>query len=131
MTTLTESVYTGEFLVSEANNTLSREQVTLAPGLNLLSGTVLGRITDSDVYVPLDLLATDGSEQAAGVLYNNATTSSSGGDAVTIARQAEVDEQLLVLQSPNSHTARNCGLIGFLETTGDAGRDAEDTLLTI
>ena len=96
MTTLTESVYTGEFLVSEANNTLSREQVTLAPGLNLLSGTVLGRITDSDVYVPLDLLAADGSEQAAGVLYNNATTSSSGGDAVIIARQAEVDEQLLV-----------------------------------
>ena len=53
MTTLTEYVHTGEFLVSEANNTLSREQVELAPSLSLFSGTVLRKNTSTDVYTPL------------------------------------------------------------------------------
>ena len=39
--------------MSEANNTLSRKQVELAPSLNLFSGTVLGKNTSIDVYMPL------------------------------------------------------------------------------
>ncbi len=55
MPTLTESVHTGEFLVSEGNNTISREQIELAPSLTLQSGTVLGKNTATDVYRPLDV----------------------------------------------------------------------------
>jgi hypothetical protein len=44
MTTLTESLHAGGFMVSEADGTLSREQVTLKSGQNLLAGTVLGKL---------------------------------------------------------------------------------------
>jgi hypothetical protein len=43
MTTLTESTHAGEFLVSEANGTLSREVVTIAAGSGVIpAGMVLG-----------------------------------------------------------------------------------------
>ncbi len=96
MPTLTESVHTGEFLVSEGNNTLSREQIELAANLTLFSGTVLGKNTATDVYRPLDVDASDGSQMAAGLLYNNTTTGATGGEAVLIARSAEVDQSLLI-----------------------------------
>ncbi|MTI15141.1 head decoration protein [Sansalvadorimonas verongulae] len=96
MATLTESVHTGEFLVSEANNTLSREQVELAPSLMLYSGTVLGKNTATGIYSPVDPAADDGSQMAAGVLYNNTQTDATGGEAVLIARLAEVDASLLI-----------------------------------
>ena len=96
MATLTESVHTGEFLVSEANNTLSREQVELAPDLMLYAGTVLGKNTATDVYSPLAPDADDGRQMAAGALYNNTQTGATGGEAVLIARSAEVDGSLLI-----------------------------------
>lgn len=43
MTVLVEGFSTGAFLLSEANGGRSREQVTIASGRNLRSGTVLGR----------------------------------------------------------------------------------------
>ncbi|WP_281648974.1 head decoration protein [Parendozoicomonas sp. Alg238-R29] len=96
MATLKESVHTGEFLVSEGNNSISREQIELAPDLSLLSGTVLGKNTATNVYSPVLPEADDGSQMAAGILYNNATTYATGGEAVLIARSAEVDESLLI-----------------------------------
>jgi Bacteriophage lambda head decoration protein D len=44
-TTYAEGKYAGEFLISEANGTRSREQVTLALGNNLEAGAVVGEIT--------------------------------------------------------------------------------------
>ncbi len=52
MATRMESVHTGEFLVSEGNNSISREQIELGPDLTLLAGTVLGRNTATNVYSP-------------------------------------------------------------------------------
>ncbi len=95
MSTLTESVHTGEFLVSEGNNSISREQVELAPSQNLYAGTVLGKNTATNVYTPLDPAADDGSHMAAGILYNNTITGTTGGEAVLMARSAEVDSSLL------------------------------------
>lgn len=46
MTILTEGRHVGEFLVSEAEGTLSREEVTVTQaGAPIVSGTVLGKIT--------------------------------------------------------------------------------------
>ncbi len=46
MTTLTESTHAGEFIVSEANGTLSREAVTIAAGSGeIAAGMVLGKRT--------------------------------------------------------------------------------------
>ena len=96
MATLTESVRTGEFLVSESNNTQSREQVKLAPDMTLKAGTVLGKSSLDDTYWPLDVNAEDGSQQPAGILYRDTITDSNGGEAVIIAWGAEVDKQLLI-----------------------------------
>ena len=43
MPVMTESIHTGEFIVSEGNNNISRELIKLAPDLTLLPGTVLGK----------------------------------------------------------------------------------------
>ena len=96
MSVKTESVYTGEFLVSEGNNSISREQVTFAANLTMLPGTVVGKASADGVYSPLDPAAADGTETAAGVLYAGKVTDASGGDGVIIARLAEVVDSLLV-----------------------------------
>ncbi len=95
MATRMESVHTGEFLVSEGNDSISREQIELGPDLTLLAGTVLGRNTATNVYVLLDVDATDGSQMAAGILYSNIITDATGGESVAITRFAEVDQSLL------------------------------------
>lgn len=45
MTVLTEGRHAGEFLVSEAEGTRSREQIVIGSGADLVPGTVLGRVT--------------------------------------------------------------------------------------
>jgi len=47
MTTLTEGQHAGDFVVSEAVGSRSREQVTLVSGQNLSAGAVLGQITSA------------------------------------------------------------------------------------
>ena len=96
MPVMTEPVHAGEFIVSEGNNSISRELVELAPDLTLLPGTVLGKNTSTDVYASLDLNADTGLQLAAGVLWDHVSTDATGGEAVIIARLAEVDQELLV-----------------------------------
>ena len=96
MPVMTEPVHAGEFIVSEGNNSISRELVELAADLTLLPGTVLGKNTATAVYAPLDLAADDGQQMAAGVLWDHVTTSVTGAEGVIIARLAEVHQDLLV-----------------------------------
>lgn len=88
---LTQARKTGEFLLSEANGTLSREEVTIAAAASALAaGTVLGKITASGKYVAYNNGASDGTEVAAGVLYAAVPDSASDQKAVAIVRDAEV-----------------------------------------
>ena len=96
MPVMTEPVHTGEFIVSEGNNSISREKVELAANLTLLPGTVLGKNTATAVYGALDPAADTGLQMAAGVLWDHVTTDATGGEAVIIARLAEVHQDLLV-----------------------------------
>ena len=96
MSVKTESAYTGEFLVSEGNNRISREQVSFAASLTMEPGTVVAKATADGVYAPLDPAASDGTEVAAGILYAATSTGAAGGEAVIIARLAEVVDSLLV-----------------------------------
>ena len=95
MVVKTEPVHTGEFIVSEGNNSISREQVPLAADLALLPGTVLGK-NASDIYLPLNTAADDGTQVAAGILYSAVTTGATGSQGVIVARLAEVVESLLI-----------------------------------
>lgn len=54
MTTLTEGQHPGEFLVSEANGSLSREKVTLLDDEIVQAGQVLGQVTVGSVSAAAD-----------------------------------------------------------------------------
>jgi hypothetical protein len=63
-----ESNYLGDWLKFEEDNLYSRDEVTVASGQNLATGTVVGIITTSGKVTQLAPAANDGSENAAGVL---------------------------------------------------------------
>lgn len=96
MSNKTEGVHAGEFLLSEANGTRSREEVTLAAtASNLPAGQLLGKVTASGEYAPYSADATDGTEVAAAILFAPAGISTEAQRAAVIARDAEVVGRLL------------------------------------
>ncbi|MNF74567.1 hypothetical protein D3C84_566050 [compost metagenome] len=96
MTIKTEGFHAGEFLLSEANGTRSREEITLAAtGAVLPAGQVLGRVTASGHYAAYDPDATDGSEAAAAVLWAPVGISVNPQRSVGIVRDAELKRALL------------------------------------
>lgn len=113
MATMTEARRTGEFLISEASGTRSREEVTIAAAATaLVAGTVLGKITASGKYVAYANGAADGSEVAAGALYAAVADSAADQKAVIIARDAEVDGALLTgIDAPGTVDLTALGII--------------------
>ena len=91
MTVFTGKQHAGGFMVSEANNTRSREVVTILAGQVLDVGTVLGRVTASGKYVGYDNAAADGSETAAAILFDTVDATGADKKAVVIIRDAEVN----------------------------------------
>lgn len=70
MTTLTEGKHAGGFLIWEVLRDYTRETVTIASGAGKLApGTVLGKITTGGKYTGLAAGATNGSQNAAGILW--------------------------------------------------------------
>jgi len=70
MTTLTEGPHSGGFLVWEVLRDYTRETTTIASGAGKLApGTVLGKITTGGKYTGLAPAATNGSQNAAGILW--------------------------------------------------------------
>ena len=58
------------FLLAEASNLRSRDTVTVAvTGTAIASGTVMGKVTATGKYKPYNNGASDGTEVAAGILY--------------------------------------------------------------
>lgn len=98
------AVYTGEFLLSEANGTLSRDEVTIAAAAPAMAaGTLVGKITATGKYTAYNNGASDGTEVAAGILYAPVKDSASDQKAVIISRQAEVDGAMLTgLDAPGT-----------------------------
>jgi hypothetical protein len=90
MPLLNEGRYAGEFVVSEGNGRISRETITVLSGQNLAAAAVLGKVTASGKYKALAPAAVDGSEAAAGVLYDAVDASAADAEGVAIVRLAEV-----------------------------------------
>lgn len=89
MSTLVKPATSAQFIVSEANGYRSREDVTVdASGGALEAGTVLGIVTSSGKYVRHAHGASDGSEDAVGVLLNPIGAVEEA--ATVIVRDAEV-----------------------------------------
>lgn len=107
----TEGTYAGEFLVSEAAGTLSRETVTVVSGSGALAaGTVLSLVTASGKYAPYDNAGTDGTEVAAAILYRGIDATSADAKAVVVARLAEVNASELVWAAGVDAAGKTAGL---------------------
>ena len=120
MTTLSETLHEGGFIVSEANNTRSREQVTVSQGQVLGAGAVLGRLTASGEYVAYDNAAADGSESAAAILYGPVDATAADVVATAIVRDAEVNLGELDFGA-NDQVGIDAGIVD-LEALGIIGR---------
>lgn len=96
MTTKTNHLRAGAFIVSEGNGNISRDAVTIDgssayAGLHL-AGTVMGKLTVSGNWVPSPAGSTagDGADTAKGVLFDDVDTTDGDMPGVVIARDAEV-----------------------------------------
>jgi len=105
MSALTEGQHTGEYILSEAEGFLSRENVTVTipTATKLGAGLVLGKLTATGKYVPYDNAGGDGSDVAAAVLYDNLDNSAGVAPldvvAVVHIRDCEVRKGSLVWAS--------------------------------
>ena len=87
MTTLTEGKHAGGFLVWEVLRDYTRETVTIASGAGKLApGTVLGKITTGGKYTGLAPAATNGSQNAAGILWAGVNASAADTPGVVVLR---------------------------------------------
>ena len=87
MTILTEGPHHGGFLVWEVLRDYTRETVTLASGAGKLApGTVLGKITTGGKYTGLALTASNGSQNAAGLLWGVADATDADTPGVALIR---------------------------------------------
>ena len=91
-----EPARTGEFILSEANGARSRENITMAQGHALQPGTVLGIVSASGEYAPFNPTATDGTETAAGILYDEVDSTDGVVAAVAVVRDAEINGNHLI-----------------------------------
>jgi len=98
MTMLTEGKHTGGFLVWEVLRDYTRETVTIASGAGKLEpGTVLGRITTGGKYTSFAPGASNGSQNASGILWDSVDASAADAPAVILLRgPAIVNRQDLV-----------------------------------
>jgi len=93
---LSEGKYTGEFILTELDGTISRDTVTITvPAATLLKpGQVLGVLTIGGKYVPYDDANTDGSGTAKAINYapldNSGSVAPVDFEAVVIDFAAEV-----------------------------------------
>lgn len=87
MSILTETNHAGGFLVWEVLRDYTRETVTIAPGAGKLEpGTVLGKITTAGKFTKLTPAATNGSQNAAGILWAGVDASAADSPGVVVLR---------------------------------------------
>lgn len=111
MTTFTEGTQAGEFIVSEAPGTLSREVVTIVSGSGVITaGMVLGKITATGKYKPYDDDNVDGSETAAAIAYSGVDATSADKVVPVIFRNAEVKLSSIQWAATNDATDKTNGL---------------------
>jgi len=87
MTTLTEGPHPGGFLTWEVLRDYTRDTVTLASGAGKLApGTVLGKITTGGKFTVLTPGASNGSQNAAGILWGPADATDADAPGVVLVR---------------------------------------------
>jgi hypothetical protein len=88
----------GGFILSEEPG--SRDQVTIQSGAGIcIPGTVLGKITANDKFVPSPATGSDGSQAACAVLFDYVDATDADVNAAAVTRGAAVGANELVFDA--------------------------------
>lgn len=119
MTVFNEGRGAGEFLLSEANGNRSRDVVVVASGAGVIApGTVLGKLTTGGKYTPSPATGSDGSQTAVAVALYGCDATSADQKVVVIARDAEVNTNLLAYASSVDDAAKKAAKATQLAAVG-------------
>lgn len=124
MSALTQGNTLGDWLVNEFGAPdYCREEVTITSGQNLVSGTVVAKVTATGNYVAFDDDSSGGVEVAAGILLYDVDATSAAKTGVIVARgPAVVSKAGLTWESSNDATEKGHGLADLL-TLGIVARE--------
>lgn len=93
MTVLTETIRNVDFIAMCRDPIISIDEVSatnVSTTAAIDAGTVMGKITATGVFVPFDQDASDGSENAAGILMNRVEASATAEPVAVVARNCAV-----------------------------------------
>lgn len=104
-----------DWLKSEEDEALrSREAVTVAAGHNVVSGTVLGKVTATGKVVPHTAAAADGSQNVYGILFDNVDATAADKKGVAIVRDAVVASDRLTYH-PAADATEKAAIVAALK----------------
>ncbi|BAP94463.1 head decoration protein D [Aurantimonas phage AmM-1] len=110
------------YIVSEAHGYRSREQGVVASGAGVLSaGQVMGQVTATGKYVPVDPDAVDGSEKAAAILYEGCDATDADVRRTFTVRDTEVHADVLAWVDGTTDPEKTAAL-AELAAAGIVGR---------
>jgi hypothetical protein len=119
MTVFTEGRNPGEFLLSEASGNRSRDVITVASGAGVIApGTVLGKLTSGGKYTPSPATGADGSQTAVAVALYGCDATSADQKLVVVARDAEVNVNLLAYASSVDDATKKAAKASQLAAVG-------------
>lgn len=120
MTVFTATAHDAEFIMTEANGQRSRENGTVASGEDLKAGTVVQDNGSGKLIACDGNLDTAGDLQTdvAGVLIGATDASAADVDAAYIARDAEVNGNLLTFPTESSAGGEKAATIASLALLG-------------
>ena len=124
MAILNEDVFdrAGQYIVEEANGTRSRETGIVASGAGKVkAGAVMGIVTASGKMVPYAPGAADGSENAAGILFEGCDATSADVRRTYTARDTEVHAEMLTFADAVTEGEKNTAM-DALAALGIIGR---------
>jgi len=105
MSALTEPNYTGDWLKYEINPDFCREEVTIESGQDLVSGSVLGKVSASGYYKLYNNDAATGEETAAGIIVEACDATSAAKKAAVVVRGPAVISKAGLTWKSDQHDA--------------------------
>lgn len=95
-TVLTQARSPAEFIMREANGSISRDYIVIVSGSGVVKpGTVLGKLTASGKYAPSPATGADGSQTGAAINIYGVDATSADVRVAAITRHAEVNGKTL------------------------------------
>ena len=119
MTIQNETIRNVDFIALMRDTIMSTDEVPVTNAsttLPIVAGTVMGKITSSGIYVPYNQDASDGSENAAGILYAKVDASSTAVPSTVVTRNCAVVSAHLTWPSDitaNEKTAAEAQLVAL------------------